>query len=78
MHQDGGGAEREAGLLAGDGEKLPQFVDDVLVVDGQEVRLPLPGEAGPVACGGQQPDEVKLTSTPQGQKVITVKHLSAK
>ena len=75
MHQDGGSAEREAGLLASDGEKLLQLVHDVLVVEGQEVGLPLPGDAGPIICSGQQPDEVEFASTPQGQEVVTVKHL---
>ena len=74
MHQYGGGAEREAGLLSCDGEQLLELLHDGLVVEGQDVRLPLPGETELVAGGGQQPYEVKLASAPQGQEVIGVKH----
>ena len=49
VHEDGGGAERETGLLAGDGEQFLELLHDILVVKGQEVSLPLPGEAGLVA-----------------------------
>ena len=75
MHQNSGGAERETRLLACNGEQLLKLLHDGLVVERQKICLPLPGEADLIAGGGQQPYQVELASTPQGEKFIGVKHL---
>ena len=43
MHQNSGGTEREARLLACNGEQLLELLHDGLVIERQKVGLPLPG-----------------------------------